>query len=332
MWRSWPLLAGRVVELAMAKQEDTLRWQFLLDEDRWESRSGAAGLLDRGSEPGANSLGRVYSIRLWALTVAAIVLAGAVSVFWLWRAAQAGLEEVRDELSAAIELEIWADEQGDRAMAGGLLDKSASSTWRNQIITRFFPLPGGDEHQISAHIPDDWQGIRSGLRLWLIWKVDGTLAQSRSDIVRWLYTESLAARGKGYTSRPQNYPTFCQGFWLWQLRHYEIGIPLSCDQTEGQIFTPVKMPLTLRQLPIPDMDPEFRGAWTRLNTGRAVAVASLFNLVERTYGPASVPELLAQTPHHLRWHSLVSDALGIPAPEFEASWQAHVRQLAGIGQ
>ena len=154
MWRSWPLLAGRVVELAMAKQEDTLRWQFLLDEDRWESRSGAAGLLDRGSEPGANSLGRVYSIRLWALTVAAIVLAGAVSVFWLWRAAQAGLEEVRDELSAAIELEIWADEQGDRAMAGGLLDKSASSTWRNQIITRFFPLPGGDEHQISAHITD----------------------------------------------------------------------------------------------------------------------------------------------------------------------------------
>ena len=143
----------------MAKQEDTLRWQFLLDEDRWESRSGAAGLLDRGSEPGANSLGRVYSIRLWALTVAAIVLAGAVSVFWLWRAAQAGLEEVRDELSAAIELEIWADEQGDRAMAGGLLDKSASSTWRNQIITRFFPCRAGTSTRFRPTSPTTGKGF-----------------------------------------------------------------------------------------------------------------------------------------------------------------------------
>lgn len=477
----------------MAKEENTLRWQFLLDEDRWDTRSGAADLFDPETEPGATAPGRVYLTRLWTLAIAAVFLAGAASFFWLWREAQAGLEEVQDELAAAIELEIWADERGDRAMAAGLLDETASLTWRNRTLTRFFPSPGGDERQITANItdfdlqngsalvtvvvtdsrlavpyqetrvyrqtktgwirtapsagfwggwesqesvyfsfryrkrdaaavtaaaaqidrlyeriyrgvglpvdptgekiqvevringtisrgntrnangdylavaspellprplglsletalsesvihqvinriiwermdriPGDWQGIRSGLRLWLLWKVDGVLAHSRTDIVRWLYEESVAARGKGETHRPQNYTAFCQGFWLWQLHPYEMGIPLSCDQTEGQIFTPVKMPLELRQLPMPEMEPEFRGSWTRLNTGRAVAVASVFDFVEKTYGPASVPELLSQTTDHLRWHSLVSRALGVSATEFEEGWLAHVRLLAGV--
>ena len=477
----------------MAKQEDTLRWQFLLDENHWESRPETTDLLDGESEPGTSTAGRTRSIRLWTLTIAAIFLVGAASFFWLWREAQAGLEDVRNELTAAIELEIWADKQGDRAMAAGLLDENASPVWRNQTMTRFFPLPQGDKHQISAHIsdfdlvegralvtvvvtdnrlaapyqetrlyrktktgwirtapsadfwgawesqesiyfsfryrkrdapavtaaaaqidqlyervyrriglpldpeaekirvevrisgtlsrgstrsasgrllavaspellprplglapetvlaesvihqvinliiweqmdriPGDWQTIRSGLRLWLIWEVDGVLAQSRADIVRWLYEVSLAPRDKDTIYRPQNYTAICQTFWLWQLRPYEIGIPLTCDQTEGQVFTPVRMPVALRQLPMPEMDPEFRGAWTRLNTGRAVALAALFDFVEDTYGPASVPELLAQTPHHLRWHSLVPGALGVPAQEFETGWQSHMRLLAGI--
>lgn len=477
----------------MTKQEDTLRWQFLLDEDRWESRTAADDPIDQSDDPDANPASRARAIRIWALTIAALFLAGAVSVFWLWREAQAGLEEVRDQLTAAIELEIWADERGDRAMAAGLLDANASPTWRNQAVTRFFPLPDGDERQISAHIadfelhnesalvtvivtdsrlaapyqetrvyrktktgwirtvpsadlwgiwesqestyfsfryrkrdaaavtaaapqidqlyehvyrriglpivvqeekiqvelrisgtvfqsstrnangrilaitspdllprplglsaeaaltesviyqiinlliwdrmdsvPGDWQAIRSGLRLWLIWHVDGVLTQSRRDIVRWLYEESVDLRDKERTRRPQNYTAICQGFWLWQMRPYEIGIPLTCDPSEGQLFTPVKMPTELRQLPMPEMDPEFRGAWTRLNTGRAVALATLFDFVDKTYGPASVPELLAQTPDYLRWHSLVSSALDVSAAKFEEEWQAHMRLLAGI--
>lgn len=489
----------------MAKEEETLRWQVLLDEDRWDSRTGAEDPIYQAKDPGtipganpranprANPASRARAMRVWALTVAAVFLAGAVSFFWLWREAQAGLEEVRDQLTAAIELEIWADERGDRAMAAGLLDENASPTWRNQMITRFFPLPDGDGSQISAHIadfdlqgdsalvtviltdsrlaapyqetrvyrktktgwirtapsadfwgiwesqesayfsfryrtrdaaavtaaasridqlyehiyrriglpiapqeekiqvelrisgtvlqsstrnangrilavaspgllprplglsaeaaltesviyqvinlliwermesvPGDWQAIRSGLRLWLIWHVDGVLTQSRRDIVRWLYEESVDLRDKERTRRPQNYSAICQSFWLWQLRPYEIGIPLTCDQSEGHLFTPVKMPTELRQLPMPEMDPEFRGAWTRLNTGRAVALAALFDFVDKTYGPASVPELLAQTPDYLRWHSLVSSTLDVSPTEFEEKWQAHMRLLAGI--
>lgn len=477
----------------MAKQEEIVRWQFLLDEDRWDSRTVEEYPLDQSNAPDANPASRARAIRFWTLAIAAILLAGSVSVFWLWREAQAGLEEVRDQLTAAIELEIWADERGDRAMAAGLLDANASPTWRNQNISRFFPLPDGDERQISAHIadfdlqddralvtvlvtdsrlavpyqetrvyrktktgwirtapsadfwgvwesqestyfafryrtrdrdavtaavpeidrlyeriarslglpldpgrekiaveirisgtvaqsstrnsngrvlavasphllprplglsteaalaqsvlyqiinltiwermdnvPGDWQSIRSGLRLWLIWAADGVLAQSRGDVVRWLYEESMAPWEKGYSGRPQNYAAICQGFWLWQMHPYEVGIPLTCDQTEGQLFTPVRMPVELRQLPMPEMDPEFRGAWTRLNTGRAIALATLFDFVANTYGPASVPELLAQTPDYLRWHSLVSSALDVSAAEFEAEWQAHMRLLAGI--
>lgn len=477
----------------MAKEENTLHWQFLLDEDRWDSRAVEESPLEQPNTPDANPASRARAIRLWALTISAVFLAGAVSVFWLWREAQAGLEEVRDQLTAAIELEIWADERGDRAMAAGLLDANASPTWRNQTVTRFFPLPDGDERRISAHIadfelqddralvtvvvtdgrlaapyqetrvyrktktgwirtapsadfwgvwesqestyfafryrtrdrdtvtaavpeidrlyerivrslglsldparekiavevrisgtvtqsstrnsngrilavaspellprplglsaeaslaqsvlyqlinltiwermdnvPGDWQSIRSGLRLWLIWGADGVLAQSRADVVRWLYEESMAPWEKGYSGRPQNYAAICQGFWLWQLHPYEVGIPLTCDQTEGQLFTPVRMPVELRQLPMPEMDPEFRGAWTRLNTGRAIALATLFDFVDNTYGPASVPALLAQTPDYLRWHGLVSSTLDVSAAEFEEDWQAHMRLLAGL--
>ncbi|MBI3958108.1 MAG: hypothetical protein HY328_04805 [Chloroflexi bacterium] len=491
--RNWPLLAGRVVEAAMARPEETLRWQFLLDEDRWESRTETADLLNGQTDFVENPGDRMRSARLWALTVAALFLAGAASLLWLWRDAQAGLNLVRDELNAAIALEIWAEERGDRAMASSLLDEYADESWRNQIVTRFFPLADGTPRQISVQIddfdlkegralvqvivsdnrlatpyqetrvyrettsgwirsapgadfwgawesqesayfsfryrkrdrgavtaaalqldllyeqiyrsvglsvdpegekmqvelrisgpfsrgstrtasgrvlvvpspellprplslsterllvesviqqainlviwermeriPGDWQSIRSGLRLWLIWKVDGLLAQSRPEIVRWLYSESMAERRRGDTRRPENYTHICQNFWLWQLHPYEIGIPLTCDQTEGQIFTPVRMPVAVRQLPMPEMDPELRGSWTRLNTGRAIAVATVFEYLEKSYGPASVSELLAQTRIHLRWQKLITDSIGITPAEFEAGWLAHVRTLAEI--
>ena len=477
----------------MARQEETLRWQFLLDEDRWDSRAETAALLEPETKSVENAVGRRRSARLWTLTVAAVFLAAVASFFWLWREAQAGLELVRDELSAAIELEVWADERGDRAMAVSLLDGFADEAWRNQMMARFFPptestqrqiavqiddfdlqegrallhvivsdsrlatpyqetrvyrettsgwirsAPGADfwgawESQESAHfsfryrkldrdavtaaapqldllyeqvyrsiglsvdaqgekmqvevrisgslsrgstrtasgrllavaspellprplglsservlvesviqqvinlviwermdsIPGDWQALRSGLRLWLIWKMDGVLAQSRPEIVRWLYSESVAERGRDDTRRPENYRAVCQNFWLWQLHPYEIGIPLTCDESEGQIFTPVRMPTQVRQLPMPAADPELRGSWTRLNSGRAIAVATVFDYLEKQYGPAAVPELLAQTRTHLSWQKLIPDSVGITAAEFEIGWLEHVRQLAEI--
>ncbi len=477
----------------MAKQEETLRWQFLLDEDRWESRAETADLIDGQSEPGENTAERMRAVRLWTLTVAALFLAGAASLFWLWRDAQAGLDLVRDELNAAIALEIWAEERGNRVMAASLLDEFADETWRNQMMARFFPplettprqiavqiidfdlregnalvqvivsdnrlaapyqetrvyrettsgwirsAPGADfwgawENQESAffsfryrkrdraavtaaipqldllyeqvyrsvglsvdpegeklqvelrisgiisrgstrtasgrllavsspallprplglsservlvesviqqvinlviwermeRIPGNWQSIRSGLRLWLLWKVDGVLSQSRPEIVRWLYSESVAERGRGDTRRPENYADVCQNFWLWQLHPYELGIPLTCDQTEGQIFTPVRMPVAVRQLPMPGADPELRGSWTRLNSGRAIAVATVFDYLEKYHGPAVVPELLLQTRDHLSWQKLIPDTVGITPAEFEVGWLVHVRRLAEI--
>jgi hypothetical protein len=123
----WPLLASRIAEKAMAKQDETLRWQFLLDEDRWESRDDTLDLLDPQSKSDKNPASRTHSARLWTLTVSALFLAGIATLFWLWRDAQAGLDIVQDELTAAIELEIWADEQGDRQLALGLLDEQADS-------------------------------------------------------------------------------------------------------------------------------------------------------------------------------------------------------------
>ncbi len=475
----------------MARQEETLRWQFLLDEDRWESQSGTAELLAGESALTGGSNPIYWLSRVWALTFSGILLAGAASLFWLWQEAQAGLDAVRDELTAAIEREVWAEEREDRMMAVDLLDDLANPTWRNQIMARFYPPaderarrisvtisdfdlkesralvqvlvtdsrlavpyqetrvyretntgwirtapdaafwgtwesqeseyfafryraldrapvivaaplldqlyektyrsiglpvePEGEKIQVEVRIdgtisrgstrnpngrilavasphllprplglsvetalvesvilqvinlviwermdriPGDWQAIRSGLRLWLIWQVDGILAQTRPEIVRWLYNESIPGDKDGESRRPQNYAQLCQSFWLWQLRPYEIGIPLTCDQTEGQVFIPVRMPVELRQLPMPEMDPEFRGSWTRLNTGRAVAVATLFEFIENRYGPASIPAVLKQTGSHLRWQKLIPAALGVPANEFEEGWQAYMRQVA----
>jgi len=294
-----------------------------LDDDGWESRTESAALIGPDEHAGGSSQRLSRLGGLWTVAFAACLLAGAASLFWLWRDAQAGLELVRNELNGAIALEIWADERGDRAMAAGLLDESASPIWRNQQFTRFYPSTESSPHQITINIqefdldesralvevlvsdsrlptpyqetctyretntgwirtapgadfwgawesqesayfstrnasgrmlavhspyllprplgvsvetvltesvilqlvnlvvwermgqlPDDWQSIRSGLRLWLIWKMDGLLAQSRTEIVRWLYEESVAGWGRGQTQRPGNYAEICQSFWL----------------------------------------------------------------------------------------------------------------------
>ena len=348
-----------------------------MDDDGWESRTESAALIGPDEHAGGSSQRLSRLGGLWTVAFAACLLAGAASLFWLWRDAQAGLELVRNELNGAIALEIWADERGDRAMAVGLLDESASPIWRNQQFTRFYPSTESSPHQITINIqdfdlnesralmevlvsdsrlpapyqetctyretntgwirtapgadfwgawesqesayfsfryrkrdagavtaavpqidqfyekiyrsvglpvdseaekiqvevrisggisrgstrnasgrmlavhspyllprplgvsvetvltesvilqlvnlvvwermgqlPDDWQSIRSGLRLWLIWKMDGLLAQSRTEIVRWLYEESVAGWGRGQTQRPGNYAEICQSFWL----------------------------------------------------------------------------------------------------------------------
>lgn len=478
----------------MAKEEEIVRWQFLLDEDRWESQTDTARLIDPQGLLLEESPRRRRLDKLALVTFAALCLAAGATLFWLWRDAQAGLDLVREELNAAIALEVWAEERDDRMMLVGLLDADADPAWRNQMMTRFYPprdpsprkisvriedfdlaegralvqavvsdnrLPapyqetrvyretnggwirtapgadfwGGWESQESAYfsfryrkrdagavtaaapeidrlyeqiyravglpvnpdgekmqvevrisgtisrgstrtangrllavsspellprplgvspqqilvesialqvinlviwermdkVPGDWQGIRSGLRLWLIWKMDGLLAQSRAEIVRWLYAESIANRNRGETRRPASYGEVCQSFWLWQLHPYEMGIPLTCDKTEGQVFTPVRMPISVRELPMPEMDPEFRGSWTRLNTGRAIAVATVFEFLEKSYGPAAVPEVLIQTRDHLRWHKLITDAIGISAQEFETGWLEYLRAIVTSG-
>jgi len=66
-------------------------------------------------------------------------------------------------------------------------------------------------------------------------------------------------------------------------------------------------------------------SWTRLNTGQAIAVATLFALLEETYGPATIPEVLTQTQKHRRWHNVVNASIGISSAEFESGWLAYLR-------
>jgi hypothetical protein len=96
------------------------------------------------------------------------------------------------------------------------------------------------------------------------------------------------------------------------------------------MLAPVRMPVVVRELPMPNAGPEFRGSWNRLRTGRAIGVATVFDYLEKNFGPAIVPEVLAQTRTHLSWQRLIPDAIGISTAEFEDGWMAHVRWLAGI--
>jgi hypothetical protein len=61
-----------------------------------------------------------------------------------------------------------------------------------------------------------------------------------------------------------------------------------------------------------------------------VALATVVEYVEATYGPAQVPVLVAQLAEHTGWETLVPAVFGLPAAEFETGWQRYLAEQYGL--
>lgn len=182
----------------------------------------------------------------------------------------------------------------------------------------------------SRSLSRPWRSARRGLRLWLLWELDGSLAQWRQETVHWLYRLRADRPVRAMADTPPSYAALCQTFWAWQLRPYYVGIPLTCDQGEHLLFKPIRMATKLRQLAIPNTDywEELVPDSSRYPPGSPVAAATLFDYVASQYGRESIPLLLAGTDEHFRWEGLVPAVFGVPLAEFETEWLAHIDRLA----
>jgi len=172
--------------------------------------------------------------------------------------------------------------------------------------------------------------LLDGLRLWQLWATDLPLARWRPALVQWIYVALPTTATVDELPLPADYPAFCAAHTLWMAYPAQLHIPLLCT---GMDESPRRLPYALvklapRSLPPLDSpiypDEETDGAGRTAparHPGYVIAVATVLDYVDKTYGRASVPHLVAGWGSAATWDDLTPALFGLPAAEFERGWQ-----------
>jgi hypothetical protein len=61
-----------------------------------------------------------------------------------------------------------------------------------------------------------------------------------------------------------------------------------------------------------------------------VGLATVLEYIAAIYGPEQIALLVANTPSHSSWQTLIPSTFGVSLAEFEADWQSYLRQQYGV--
>ena len=58
----------------------------------------------------------------------------------------------------------------------------------------------------------------------------------------------------------------------------------------------------------------------------SIALATVIEYAAATYGPETIPRLLAAASEHTSWQTLIPAVFAMPAADFEAGWHRYLAQ------
>jgi hypothetical protein len=165
------------------------------------------------------------------------------------------------------------------------------------------------------------------LGLWQLWHTGLPLAALHKPAIQWLYSD--APRGQRHL--PALRADLCPLHDLWRSAPYLLRLPLFCgDALQLRQFavnyfvnasprTMAEIHINPRQLP----DEPDRGV--NLTQAEIGGLATVIDYAAATYGRPAIPRLLANAADDPGWEKLIPATFGVPASEFEAGWQAYLR-------
>jgi hypothetical protein len=177
-----------------------------------------------------------------------------------------------------------------------------------------------------------WQPIIDVLKLWAPWADGGPLAAGREDLVRWLYQNAQAAPVAPHTAVPEGYARLCRTYRVWGLAPWQTSIPLACNESDTDQWSPWVNPrLGLRLSDVPPDIPMQSLAPSLLPNlaSRVVTLATVIEYGVASYGRERLPHLMAALGEHDGWQTLLPAVFGVSAIEFEAGWQVYLKERYG---
>jgi hypothetical protein len=189
---------------------------------------------------------------------------------------------------------------------------------------------------IQVHqIPERWQPLLAGLRLWQLWQMDLPLSAWRDEVTTWAY-RGLPDKGSVSSAfLPMSYYELCATHGLWMTSPLEIDIPLLChgldrSRTYASWSIILKLPRRLTDVKIAElpcrvtMMQSLESCSSYLT--REIALATLIDYANIAYEPQRIPTLLSQVHEHKGWETLVPTVFGVSAADFEMGWQAYLAE------
>jgi hypothetical protein len=189
-----------------------------------------------------------------------------------------------------------------------------------------------------------WQPLLDGLRLHALWTTDLPLAAWRVPLVTWTFDVPPGALLGANPGQPAFGTELCAQHQLWMATPIALRIPFECLTYEGwgtrlvwrHSDTP---PLALRALQAlpPGISPAAAFMWYSersvegaMHPDIAMALATVVEYVQATYGPAKLPVLLAGLDEHDTWAALIPAVFGVSADEFEVGWHRYLAAHYGL--
>ncbi len=183
----------------------------------------------------------------------------------------------------------------------------------------------------TYEVPDGWQPLLGGLRLWLLWETGGPLADSRDAIAAWHFANSqhYVNAQRGWLAEVDQ---ICATYALWQQSPLHYGIPLACGPADNAAIPRQSPTERLADLHLPEATwyAEDEPNSTLLATpsrARGIALALLLDYAVEFYGRDSLPELLKALKIHTSWETLIPAVYAVSAAKFESDWTAYLANI-----
>lgn len=170
----------------------------------------------------------------------------------------------------------------------------------------------------------------NGLRLWQLWDLRLPLAEQKTVLVPWLFTDLTTWQAGTPLPVPENYERLCTIYLLWMNRPSQLQIPLLCaEQDQSPLrFAPEVLqrpPVVLPWLNVKHYLDEEADGQLRVRDGRhpgeVVALTMLVDYLVTTHGRAKLPDLLANLNRYRTWDDLLPAVYGVTKSEVEADWR-----------
>lgn len=181
-------------------------------------------------------------------------------------------------------------------------------------------------------IGQSWQPLLNGLYWWQLWDLDLPLATWRAEVVKWVFVDVPATKPGTPLPLPAHYTALCAAHQLWTSSPAQLNIPLLCarPEWEEQFLWRLRRPLLrLSQSSPPLLSAVDNNASTN-HAGEVIALATIVEYIVATYGRERLPMLLKGLGQHDTWETLLPAVFGVSPTDFEAGWQAYLKEHYGV--